>query len=172
MEDYNKKYGFIPSKESSSIAYCYKIQHKPFYKFNYKYYRAVYARGQNFYLADGGGRTEKDENGVKFSTPTLYNPVFMTNSYYDYDYQNDLNLQDTCWLASKCVNLYSPRAVFSVRLASSSYVGAGIVCGSYGDVHSPSCGVRPIVSLSSMLQVDEIKGDGKTWDTAWQFAKD
>ena len=77
------------------------------------------------------------------------------------------------WLASQCVNLYSSFADFYVRNAGSSGVYAYGLCSSGGDESSLSRGVRPLVSLGSMLQIDtsDAARDGSTSAKAWKIIK-
>ena len=96
-----------------------------------------------------------DSNGFTYSTPTVDKPVYVTETYYNYDPSSKNTIvssilgNDSGWLASPCVLLHSFRARFYVRLALSSVVDARTLCYSDGDSYSSSYGVRPLVTLSS-----------------------
>jgi len=64
-------------------------------------------------------------------------------------------LTTTYWLSSPCVNAYfdGSCAYFGVRCVGSTNVGAYDVFYSYDDSSSDSYAVRPVVSLTSNVQV-------------------
>lgn len=71
--------------------------------------------------------------------------------------------EDWSWLASSCVSCISSSADFCVHLAGGGGVDAYLLLGSDGYTYSGSGGVRPLVSLSSMVLEGE--GDSSNFAT-------
>ena len=102
--------------------------------------------------------------------------VTATQTYYNYTSSSVPSpvwnvLSGTRWLASPCVNLNSSDADFYVRRVISSRMGAYRLAYSGGGAYSSSNGVCPLVSLSSMLQLDA--GTATTHSTqanAWKIS--
>lgn len=99
------------------------------------------------------------------------NKVTATQTYYDYT-QNTVPspvwnvFSGTRWLASSCVDVYSGFASFAVRRVERSTMAAEPISGSDADHNNSGqvsiCGVCPLVSLPSSLQLD---ANGKTSHT-------
>ena len=103
-------------------------------------------------------------------------PITATQTYYNYNPGSINSAVATAlggsygWLASPCVDLYSLSADFRVRRVASSYVGAYSMWNSVGSTYSTSNGVRPLVSLSSRLQLDAGDTSSHTSQTnAWKI---
>ena len=122
---------------------------------------------------------QTDANGFKYYEPTAANPVFVTKTYYSYTPSSKNSTvgnilgSSSGWLASPCVYVSDTNAGFRVRYVYSSGLHYGYVAGSGGDTHGNSLGVRPVVSLSSTLQIDtNAEGrDGTTAEKAWKLKK-
>ena len=175
IEDCNEEVGFVPPEEPERYAYypCgSKVSGE--IEFNGNMYKKV-AHGYKtarFYMCDGGGKEVVDENGIVYRTPLRNNPVFVTETYSYYKGYECFS--DPHWLASPCVGLISSGANFNVHIARSSSVDASYLCDSYGFEYCYSYGVRPLVSLSSMLQVDitDENRDGSSPEKAWKLVID
>ena len=129
-----------------------------------------------FYISDGGGVEKTDSDGLTYREPQADNPVYVTKTVYSYSINSTVGSilgSSYGWLASPCVNLDSSNVYFFVRGAISRGVGAYALCSSDGYVGSYSHGVRPLVSLGSMLQVDtsNTARDGSTSAKAWKIIK-
>ncbi len=183
VEDLNKACNYTPS-EPTRYAYYPKgttfAEGDTTIEYNDNIYtKTVHYRGTvKFYTSDGGG-IEKDSDGFTYRTPEADNPVYVTETNYRYNPSSSnstvgsiLGVSDG-WLASPCVGLDSSNARFLVRLAYSSFVKAGLLCNSYDATFSFSFGVRPLVSLGSMLQIDtgDAARDGSTSAKAWKIIK-
>ena len=77
------------------------------------------------------------------------------------------------WLASSAIYLDSSYATFGMLYASSGIVGMGILKKSTGGSYNCGCGVRPLVSLDSMIKIDtsDISRDGSTAAKAWKLVR-
>ena len=174
VEDYNEELGFVPPENPDRFAFypCgSKVSGE--IEYNGKIYKKVEHGDKfvRFYMCDGGGKEEVDKNGIVYRRPLKNKPVFVTETFY---YNNRaINISKCHWLASPCVNLFSSYANFRVHYASSSYVGAYYLYSSYGSEYCDSYGVRPLVSLSSMLQVDitDEQRDGSSPEKAWKIVE-
>ena len=132
-----------------------------------------------FYTSDGGGIEKTDSDGFTYREPETDNPVYATATLYNYNPSSKNSTVGSVlgnsgsWLASPCVYLYSAGASFGVRAARSSGVNAGYLYGSVGNPNSRCGGVRPLVSLGSMLQIDtsDTARDGSTSAKAWKIIK-
>ena len=123
---------------------------------------------------DGNPVVSTDENTYK--EPTADEPVKVTGTYYEY-YPDELGTTNSStvsdilgdsygWLASPCIGLNSSYAVVSVRCAYSSSVSTNVIGLAHSDglVFSSSCGLRPVIVLSSKLDLE-----GKDVDGAWMI---
>lgn len=144
--------------------------------FNGKVYEVVEAHEKmRFYMADGGGITKKDEDGIEYRITQKDNPVFMTSSFRNvFLHFNDMFEEKTFyWLASGGKLLYSRMAYgdvrFYLRNVYDGYLSDAELYGSRPNSKcNVSCGVRPMISLNSELKVEEdtsiVSPSGeKTW---------
>ena len=185
IEDLNKACNYTPSEPTTRYAYYPKgttfAEGDTTIEYNGKTYTktAHYSSTAKFYTSDGGGVKKTDSDGF-YRTPEANNPVYVTHTWYRYDPSSNNSTVGSIlgsswgWLASPCVYLYSSHALFCVRDARSSRVDAGylhISSGGYTD--SVGDGVRPLVSLGSMLQIDssDTARDGSTSAKAWKIIK-
>ena len=184
VEDLNKACNYTPSESTTRYAYYPKgttfAKGDTTIEYNGKTYTKT-AHGYStaeFYTSDGGGVEKTDSDGFTYRTLEAGNPVYVTKTYYDYN-PNSKNstvgsiLGSYGWLASPCVTPYSSYVSFSVRRAVSSNVAANYLDSSYGLTSSYGFGVRPLVSLGSMLQIDssDTGRDGSTSAKAWKIIK-
>ena len=184
IEDLNKACNYTPSEP---IRYAYYPNGTTFaegdttIEYNGKTYTKT-AHGYStakFYTSDGGGAVEKDSDGFTYRTPKIDKPVYVTQTYYKYDPSSKNSTVGSIlgsshgWLASPCVALSSSNADFGVRFAYGSYVRAYGMYSSGGNTSGCSIGVRPLVSLGSMLQIDssDTARDGSTSAKAWKIIK-
>ena len=182
IEDLNKACNYTPSEPTTRYAYYPNgttfAEGDTTIKYNGKTYtKAAHCSSTaKFYTSDGGGT---DSAGFTYRTPEADNPVYVTRTDYSYNPSSKNSTVGSIlggsygWLASPCVNLYPSLVYFLVHSASSSYVGAGDLYHSYGYTNSYSGGVRPLVSLGSMLQIDtsDTARDGSTSAKAWKIIK-
>ena len=184
-EDLNKACNYTPSEPTTRYAYypygTTFAEGNTTIEYNGKTYTKT-AHGNStakFYTSDGGGIEKTDSDGFTYRTPEADNPVYVTMTYYGYNPSlSNLSVGSILgssygWLASSCVYLSSSAAAFNVRNAYSSGIDAIYLYGSYGDTNSRSIGVRPLVSLGSMLQIDssDTSRDGSTSAKAWKIIK-
>ena len=185
IEDLNKACNYTPS-EPTRYAYYPKgttfAEGDTTIEYNDKTYTKTshYFSTAKFYTSDGGGK-EINSDGFTYRTPETGKPVYVTKTYYVYNPSSKNSTVGSIlgsswgWLASPCVYLYSSHAYFGVRFAGSG--GSGIsaynLCDSRGLAGSRSYGVRPLVSLGSMLQIDssDTARDGSTSAKAWKIIK-
>ena len=189
LEDLNKacNYTYTPSEPTMRYAYYPKettfVDGDTTIEYNGNTYTKT-AHGYTtakFYTSDGGGVEKTDSDRfTTYRTPKVDNPVYVTNTSYWYNPSSKNStvgsiLGDSYgWLASPCVGLDPYRANFFVRYASSSRVKARSLYYSGGGAYSSSSyGVRPLVSLGSMLQIDssDTARDGSTSAKAWKIIK-
>ena len=185
VEDLNKACNYTPSEPTTRYAY-YPIgttfaEGDTTIEYNDKIYtKTAHASSTaKFYTSDGGGIEKTDSDGFTYREPEAGNPVYITQTYYSYTPRSKNSTVGSIlgssygWLASPCVDLYSTRAYFNVRGASSSSVNAYFLYNSSGSADSLSYGVRPLVSLGSMLQIDtgDTARDGSTSAKAWKIIK-
>ena len=184
IEDLNKACNYTPSEPTR---YAHYPNGKTFpggnitIEYNGKTYTKKAHGGStaNFYTSDGGGVEKTDGDGFTYRIPEANNPVYVTLTYYYYTPSSKNSTVGSIlgssygWLASPCVDLYSTRAYFNVRGASSSSVNAYFLYNSSGSADSLSYGVRPLVSLGSMLQIDtgDTARDGSISTKAWKIIK-
>ena len=184
-EDLNKACNYTPSEPTTRYAYypygTTFAEGNTTIEYNGKTYTKT-AHGNStvkFYTSDGGGIEKTDSDGFTYRTPEADNPVYVTMTYYGYNPSLSNSSVGSIlgssygWLASSCVYLSSSAAAFNVRNAYSSGIDAIYLYGSYGDTNSRSIGVRPLVSLGSMLQIDssDTSRDGSTSAKAWKIIK-
>lgn len=185
VEDLNKACNYTPSEPTTRYAYYPSgttfAEGDTTIEYNDKIYtKTAHASSTaKFYTSDGGGIEKTDSDGFTYREPEAGNPVYITQTYYSYTPSSKNSTVGSIlgssygWLASPCVILDSSVANFRVRLASSSRVGASYLYFSDGDAGSVSYGVRPLVSLGSMLQIDtgDTARDGSTSAKAWKIIK-
>ena len=185
VEDLNKACNYIPSEPTTRYAYYPKgttfAEGDTTIKYNGKTYtkKSHGSSTAKFYTSDGGGVGKTDSDGFTYRTPEADNPVYAKATYYDYDPSSKNSTVGSIlgnswgWLASPCVVLDSSDAFFSVRYAGSSYVNENYLYASGGYASSVRYGVRPLVSLGSMLQIDssDTARDGSTSAKAWKIIK-
>ena len=180
-EDLNKACNYTPSEPT--IRYAYYPNGTTFeegdttIEYNGKTYikKAHGSSTAKFYTSDGGG-IEKTDSGFTYREPAANNPVYVTQIDYLYSPSSTVGsiLGDSRgWLASPCVGLSLSSAFFEVRIAYSSGVYAYYLYNSGGGTFINSYGVRPLVSLGSMLQIDssDTARDGSTSAKAWKILK-
>ena len=184
IEDLNKACNYTPSEPTR---YAHYPNGKTFpggnitIEYNGKTYTKKAHGGStaNFYTSDGGGIEKTDSDGFTYRTPEANNPVYVTKTYYVYNPRSKNSTVGSIlgssygWLASPCVDLNSSDAFFFVRYAGSSSVYASYLYYSCGITSSNRYGVRPLVSLGSMLQIDtgDTARDGSTSAKAWKIIK-
>ena len=185
VEDLNKACNYTPSEPTTRYAYypygTTFAEGDTTIEYNGKTYTKI-AHGWStpkFYTSDGGGIEKTDGDGFTYRTPEADNPVYLTKTAYSYDASSKNSTVGNIlggsfgWLASPCVVLDSSDAFFSVRYAGSSYVNENYLYASGGYASSVRYGVRPLVSLGSMLQIDssDTARDGSTSAKAWKIIK-
>ena len=185
IEDLNKACNYTPSEPTTRYAYYPKgtrfAKGDTTIKYNGKTYTKT-AHGNStakFYTSDGGGVEKTDGDGFTYRTPEADNPVYATETYYYYNPRSKNSTVGSVlgnsggWLASPCVNLGSFYAYSCVRLAGSRLVGEYFLYGSYVSSLSLSFGVRPLVSLGSMFQIDssDTARAGSISTKAWKIIK-
>ena len=185
IEDLNKACNYTPSEPTTRYAYYPKgtrfAKGDTTIKYNGKTYTKT-AHGNStakFYTSDGGGVEKTDGDGFTYRTPEADNPVYATETYYYYNPRSKNSKVGSVlgnfggWLASPCVNLGSFYAYSCVRLAGSRLVGEYFLYGSHVSSLSLSHGVRPLVSLGSMFQIDssDTARDGSKPRKAWKIIK-
>ena len=185
VEDLNKACNYTPSEPTTRYAY-YPIgttfaEGDTTIEYNDKIYTktAHPSSTAKFYTSDGGGIEKTDSDGFTYREPEAGNPVYITQTYYSYTPSSKNSTVGSIlgssygWLASPCVDLNSSGAYCNVRYAISSYVGAAGLYNSYGITISNGGGVRPLVSLGSMLQIDtgDTARDGSISTKAWKIIK-
>ncbi len=185
IEDLNKACNYTPSEPTTRYAYYPKgtrfAKGDTTIEYNGKTYTKT-AHGNStakFYTSDGGGVEKTDGDGFTYRTPEADNPVYATETYYYYNPRSKNSkvgsvLGSSCgWLASPCVKLGSFYAYSCVRLAGRGLVGEYFLYGSHVSSVSLSFGVRPLVSLGSMFQIDssDTARDGSKPRKAWKIIK-
>ena len=185
IEDLNKACNYTPSEPTTRYAYYPKgtrfAKGDTTIEYNGKTYTKT-AHGNStakFYTSDGGGVEKTDGDGFTYRTPEADNPVYATETYYYYNPRSKNSKVGSVlgnfggWLASPCVNLGSFYAYSCVRLAGSRLVGEYFLYGSHVSSLSLSHGVRPLVSLGSMFQIDssDTARDGSKPRKAWKIIK-
>ncbi len=185
IEDLNKAYNYTPSEPTR---YAYYPKETTFaegdttIEYNGKTYTKT-SHGDStakFYTSDGGGIEKTDGDGFTYREPEAGNPVYVTQTYYGY-YNPSLSNSTVGsilgnswgWLASPCVGIDSSYAIFGVRRVDGGGVNVDFLYYSIGFTNSYSNGVRPLVSLGSMLQIDtsDTARDGSMSAKAWKIIK-
>ena len=116
------------------------------------------------FINDDGTETEASESNPVTLRYTASTQSKSTNGYYNYRTTNFQN--NSFWLASPCIYLYSDDCGFSVRYVGSGGVGSRLLfisigSGSgFGNDHS----VVPVVSLKSNIQTS-----GQTESGEWNL---
>ncbi|MBE5822006.1 MAG: hypothetical protein E7311_05425 [Clostridiales bacterium] len=74
------------------------------------------------------------------------------------------------WLSSSCADVYfGSDASFRVRSVYGDYVDTYNLCISVGVENDGVCGLRPVVTLSSSIQVVDEEAGGDTQERAWEI---
>ena len=137
-------------------------------------------RVSKFYSCDGGGVTKIDNDGIEYSEPEVDNPVYVSDTFYNYKLQNANSSINsvlgtaTSWLASKCVYL-SKTAGFGVRTANSGGVSADILYDTYGNSEKVNYGIHPIVEIEYdyySIDTSDSSKNGSSIAKAWKIVKD
>lgn len=175
VEDINKICNYTPTGETRWAIYPYGSAVSGVESYNGREYTKVshgYAT-QRIYAYDGGGKSEKDANGLEYRTPEQGNPVYVTQTYYDYvpTEINNIVGESDYWVASPCTYLIpsSRYAGFYLRSVSFGYLSGAYLCNSSTGAIEALSGLRPIITLNSGIRIDtsdETK-DGKSPATAW-----
>ena len=176
VEDVYEFCAYVPDKPPACYAYYpmgTKVNGTILHGGNEYKKVSLWSKEARFYKSDGGGIEKIDFDGFKYRSPKKNDPVLVANTYFDYDLGHSIFGIEGFWLASPCVGCSSSYAHFRVRYTSSSLVGAICLYRSDGGALCNSYGVRPLVSLSSMLQMDisDENIDGSTSEKAWKFAE-
>ena len=184
IEDLNKACNYTPSEP---IRYAYYPKGTTFaegdttVEYNGMTYTKI-AHGNStaeFYTSDGGGVEKTDGDGFTYRTPEADNPVYVTKTSYNYTPSSKNSIVGSIlgssygWLASPCVGRGSSYADFCVHHADSGLVAEDSLYFSFGGTSDNRRGVRPLVSLGSMLQIDssDTSRDGSTSAKAWKIIK-
>ena len=184
IEDLNKACNYTPSEP---IRYAYYPKGTTFaegdttVEYNGMTYTKI-AHGNStaeFYTSDGGGVEKTDGDGFTYRTPEADNPVYVTKTSYNYTPSSKNSIVGSIlgssygWLASPCVGRGSSYADFCVHHADSGLVAEDSLYFSFGGTSDNRRGVRPLVSLGSMLQIDtsDTARDGSTSAKAWKIIK-
>lgn len=185
IEDINKACNYIPSVTSARYAYypfgTTFVEGDTTIEYNGNMYTKA-AHNKNtakFYISDGGGIEDTDVDGFKYKKPEIDNPVYVTQTYYDYNPTVKSSIigmmldSSDGWLASPCVDPSSNYANFRMFTVSSSYIHANTLCYSTGSTSSKSNGIVPLIALDSTLQIDtdDTIRDGSTPAKAWKLIK-
>ena len=185
VEDLNKACNYTPSEPTKRYAYypigTTFVDGDKTIEYNGKTYtkKAYGYSTARFYTSDGGGIEKTDGDGFTYREPKAGNPVYVTGTDYYYNPESKnrtvgsiLGTSDG-WLASPCVDLFSSYADFCVREANDLNVSTKNLCSSVGYAVNYGRGVRPLVSLGSMLQIDtsDTARDGSTSAKAWKIIK-
>ena len=192
IEDINKIQNYTPAVDERYAYYPARTINTPDVVINGKTYKGIVHKDRfyngltkpEFYTYDDNtGKTITTETPI---SPTADKPVLVSTSYYYYDLSSpigDLLGDGERWLASACANTFSDCACFFVRCVfvggampvarvggASAGVRAGVLCDSIGLVGDSSCGVCPVVSLSSkLLNIEENGKDGQSVESAWNI---
>ena len=76
----------------------------------------------------------------------MYNALWGTGANRNTAVSTKTSNSQNYWLSSRCVNAYWNGAIFHLRCVSGGgSLNAGRVFGSYPDVYSTSCGLRPVL---------------------------
>ena len=184
IEDLNKACNYTPIEP---IRYAYYPKGTTFaegdttVEYNGMTYTKI-AHGNStaeFYTSDGGGVEKTDGDGFTYRTPEADNPVYVTKTSYNYTPSSKNSIVGSIlgssygWLTSPCVFLGSSYADFCVHHADSGLVAEDSLYFSFGGTSDNRRGIRPLVSLGSMLQIDtsDTARDGSTSAKAWKIIK-
>ena len=111
----------------------------------------------------------KDEPVLITQTMYWYNPSDANATIGDILKGDNTNRG---WLASSYVHLYSERALadYGLRTAYATFVVTYGSVFSTGSVFAPSCGLRPVISISAnLLDISNSSTDGSSASTAWNI---
>ncbi|MBE5821613.1 MAG: hypothetical protein E7311_03370 [Clostridiales bacterium] len=101
-----------------------------------------------------------------------YGKSSLTDATVATDIEKDLIFRSNAyWLSSSCVKVAfnDDCAVFDMRYVRSSGVYACLMFDSCGNGGDNVCGLRPVVTLSSNIQVVDESDGGTTAETAWEL---
>ena len=182
IEDLNKACNYTPSTTPTRYAYypngtTFANDDTTIEYNGYTYTKTEHGDSRaRFYTSDGGGIERTDSDGFSYREPQADNPVYVTQTYCNYTPSSTIgNIlgSNWCWLASLCVRSQLNYAFFDVCTTYSVCTDADSLFGSGGSSYKCNCGIRPLVSLGSMLQVDtdDTARDGSTSAKAWKLIK-
>lgn len=150
-------------------------------EFDGKEYRKVASpwRISRFYVSDGGGAEGTDENGLKYKSPEIDNPVYITQSFYDYevDLENssikDILGNSDSWLASDAVYFGNSGAGFGIRIINQKGITADVLYDAYANSYNSAYGFHPVIELNDDYGVDisDSSLNGNSPDKAWKIFK-
>ncbi|MBQ9314429.1 MAG: hypothetical protein IJ220_05475 [Clostridia bacterium] len=138
-------------------------------------------RTSRFYSFDGGGEEVTDTNGIKIREAKEDNPVYVTQTFYNYRINSKNNAvknvlgNETCWLASQSVYASSSGAGFGIRTVGLEEINADMVFDSFGNISSKSNAIHPIIEINFTdfsIDLNDKARDGSTINKAWKLVKD
>lgn len=189
MEDFNKAYNYTSIINPTRYAYYPKGTMFEEGDTEVEYKGNVYIktedntyRGSRFYSSDGGGKEIIDSDGVSYRTPEEGNPVYITAIEFgqspDYGFFPAYGIlgAQIGWLATSSDVHSSAGIDFGICKFGGIYGDIGYVdlYNSSGVSFKPqSDGLRPVVVLNSMFEVDnnDIERDGSSAEKAWKIIK-
>lgn len=127
---------------------------KSIIKFNEEEYtcECVDINNSRFYFADGGGVEKVDENGLKYRTPRIGKPVFMSDNSSSYyfkfsDIFNELFGKSSFGFASQYINTWSSDVEYGIYSACQSEIRMNKMYYSFGRSFDAINGLRPVVVI-------------------------
>ena len=132
------------------------------------------ASGEEFVGTLGEREVPEEGKDLGEYAPNYYNykKTSLTDATVATDIEKDLICRrNVYWLSSSCVyaDFGYGGAYFEVRIVASSGVGAYSTFHSDGCGYSSMCGLRPVVTLSSDIQVVDETDGGTTLEKAWEL---
>lgn len=108
------------------------------------------------------GRSTSSSNSLKktyYKQPIGSADYFENSKYYEMFMKKDSsNYQKVYWVSSRCVNAGSWYADYYVRNVSSGNIDAGYLYHSDNSEGGNECGLRPVITLNTNVQVTEGEG--------------
>ena len=93
---------------------------------------------------------------------------FEDKKYYELFINNTDNYYEKYWMSSRCVDTRSNFVIFYIRGVNSGYASAGTLFISTGKENSPTCALRPIITLNANVKLDPTNtGDGTSSEQAY-----
>lgn len=174
INDMNKHFKMIPEDNHIGYAiypYDVEVRGTEVYK-GKKYKRAPHnCEIAKFYVSDGGGREEKDENGFVYRVPEENNPVYVTHACISYEHGNIINQSFLLASTGVCIDSYGE--FLSLQCCFGSCIGNMMLYDSGELIERCEDPIRPIVSIKTSLHMDvsDEKFNGGIPHRAWKFAK-